>query len=80
MPKFPRPTGPQLVRFLERLGFQVVRQRGSHVRMRHPDGRVTTVPVHGRRRLPIGLVRALVRDDLDLARDEFLRLWDEHGP
>ena len=32
---------------LRALGFEEVRQRGSHKRFRHPDGRSTTVPVHG---------------------------------
>ncbi|WP_022799301.1 type II toxin-antitoxin system HicA family toxin [Thermus islandicus] len=35
--------GQELARLLEE-GFQVVRVRGSHVRLRHPDGRATTVP------------------------------------
>lgn len=39
-------TGQELVRLLQEKGFQVVRVRGSHVRLRHPDGRVTTVPAH----------------------------------
>lgn len=39
-------TGQELVRLLQEEGFQVVWVRGSHVRLRHPDGRVTTVPVH----------------------------------
>jgi predicted RNA binding protein YcfA (HicA-like mRNA interferase family) len=36
-----------MVRLLNRLGFAAVRQRGSHVFFRHPDGRTTTVPSHG---------------------------------
>jgi predicted RNA binding protein YcfA (HicA-like mRNA interferase family) len=31
---------------LEKLGFEMVRQRGSHRQYRHPDGRQTTVPCH----------------------------------
>ena len=34
MPKLPRISGSEAVRRLERLGFAVVRQRGSHVVMR----------------------------------------------
>jgi predicted RNA binding protein YcfA (HicA-like mRNA interferase family) len=30
------------------LGFQAVRQKGSHIFYRHPDGRTTTVPHSGR--------------------------------
>jgi len=36
----------EVCRLLERLGFVPVRQRGSHVQYRHPDGRGTTVPLH----------------------------------
>lgn len=34
MPKLPRVSGAQIVRALERLGFTVARQRGSHIVMR----------------------------------------------
>ena len=47
MPRAPRITGRQAVRALQRLGWQVVRQRGSHVLLEHPDRpRPVTVPVH----------------------------------
>ena len=39
-------SGKNLVKFLEKLGFVVVRINGSHSRMKHEDGRITTVPVH----------------------------------
>jgi len=45
-------TGEELVKILEKIGFKVVRQRGSHVRMKHKDGRVTSVPIHKGRELP----------------------------
>ncbi|HHH39131.1 MAG TPA: addiction module toxin, HicA family, partial [Sedimenticola sp.] len=35
----------QVIRALENAGFRVVRRKGSHVRIRHPDGRVTTIPL-----------------------------------
>jgi len=36
-----------LQKVAKKLGFQVVRQKGSHARWKHPDGRATTIPVHG---------------------------------
>ena len=36
-------SGKELVRILLRSGFLLVRTNGSHHRLRHPDGRVTTV-------------------------------------
>ena len=59
-------------RVLKGLGFARVRQRGSHVFYRHPDGRTTTVPHHKGRDLVVPLVRAILAD-IHLAPDEFLR-------
>ena len=41
----------EVVRSLQHLGFEFVRQRGSHIRLRHPDGRFASVPDHGPREL-----------------------------
>jgi predicted RNA binding protein YcfA (HicA-like mRNA interferase family) len=46
MPKMPAITGEATIKALEKVGFQSVRQKGSHVRLRHQDGRVISVPVH----------------------------------
>ncbi|MGQ9553590.1 MAG: type II toxin-antitoxin system HicA family toxin [Anaerolineae bacterium] len=55
-------SGKRVLQALQRAGFEVVRQRGSHVRLRHPDGRVVTVPVHGSSELGRGLLRKILRD------------------
>ena len=52
----------EVVARLERLGFVEVRQRGSHKQFRHPDGRMTTVPVHAGRDLAPPLLRQICRD------------------
>lgn len=45
--KLPRDvSGAQAVRALQRLGFAIVRQRGSHIRM-EKAGLGVTVPAHG---------------------------------
>lgn len=51
-----------LLAALGRAGFLPVRQRGSHIRLRHPDGRVVTVPEHGPHDLGRGLLRKILRD------------------
>ena len=68
-------TGKELIRLLEQNGFDVVRVNGSHHRMRHADGRVTTVPVHGSSNLPKGLLRKIVREDLAMDMDDLVALW-----
>jgi predicted RNA binding protein YcfA (HicA-like mRNA interferase family) len=35
-----------LQKVARKLGFQLVRQKGSHARWKHPDGRATTIPIH----------------------------------
>ena len=35
-------TGKELIKLLEKLGFKLVRVNGSHHRLKHDDGRVTT--------------------------------------
>lgn len=58
----PRLTGADLVRLLERMGFVVLRIRGSHHVLRHPDGRTTVVPVHRGEVIGPGLLGKILRD------------------
>lgn len=62
----------EAIAILNRLGFAETRQRGSHKRFRHPDGRSTTVPVHPGRDLAPTLLRQIARD-VGLTLDDFLR-------
>jgi predicted RNA binding protein YcfA (HicA-like mRNA interferase family) len=57
-------------KLLLNLGFVVVRQKGSHIFYRHPDGRTTTVPHHPRRDLARPLVREILRE-IDLTPEQF---------
>ena len=45
MPKLPSVSGQEIIRALERLGFVVASQRGSHVKLRR-DGKICVVPAH----------------------------------
>jgi predicted RNA binding protein YcfA (HicA-like mRNA interferase family) len=58
-----------MCRILEQLGFEAIRQKGSHVFYRHPDGRGTVVPFHSGEDLGQGLVRNIMRD-IELSLDE----------
>jgi predicted RNA binding protein YcfA (HicA-like mRNA interferase family) len=73
MTRLPRLKGKEVVRILGRIGFQVVRTRGSHVFLRHEDGRVTTVPVHSGEVLGPGLLRSILRD-VEMTVDGLLKL------
>ena len=61
-----------VLRRLQRAGFEVQRQSGSHVVLRHRDGRQTYVPMHTRE-LPTGTFRAIL-NQAGLEEDDFRRL------
>ena len=52
----------EVVQILRGLGFEEVRQRGSHKQFRHADGRVTTVPFHKGRDISPSLLRKIAQD------------------
>jgi predicted RNA binding protein YcfA (HicA-like mRNA interferase family) len=61
MTKLPRDLkAKKLIRALTKIGFEKVGQRGSHIRLKHADGRWTQVAVH-QKPLPQGTLRAILR-------------------
>ncbi len=63
----------KVIKALSAVGFVVVRKHGSHVVMKHPDGRITVVPVHSGESISVGLLLKIIKD-AKLEREEFLRL------
>ncbi len=66
MPKLPVIKGRELIKFLETLDFNVTRTKGFHSRLKSGDGRATFVPVHGSKDVPKGLLRKIIREDLEM--------------
>lgn len=62
MPNIPVLKPREVEKILFNLGFEAVRQRGSHKQYRHPDGRATTVPHHAGRDISPNLLRQIARD------------------
>lgn len=65
------------IKFLEYTEFSVVRINGSHHRLKYPDERVTTIPVHKNEDLSKGLLRKIIKEDLNLTQEEFEELWND---
>ena len=72
MGRLPVLSPREVIAILSRLGFEESRQRGSHKQFRHPDGRRTTVPVHGGRDVSPILLRQIIQD-IGLTVEESLR-------
>jgi len=77
MLRFPVIKGRDLIKFLESIGFKVTRTKGSHVRLRSEDGKATTVPVHKNKDIPKGLLRKIIREDLEISLNEFFKLYSK---
>jgi predicted RNA binding protein YcfA (HicA-like mRNA interferase family) len=68
--KLPLVSGRQVLTALERLGFSEVHRKGSHVKMRHQDGRIIVFPFHDE--VDRFTLKGALRDaEVDL--EEFLR-------
>ena len=74
MPKLPVISGPEAVKALQRAGFVVRRQSGSHVVLTKGE-RTVSVPVHAGRDLKPGTLRGLLRDAA-LTADDLHRLLE----
>lgn len=73
MPKLVLISGKEFCRILEKLGFEKIYGKGSHVRFKHPDGRRTVVPVHGNEDLGKGLLGQILKQ-IKLSREEYEKL------
>ena len=72
-PRLPSVTARQVIQVLEAIGFERIRQSGSHVTFRHPDGRWTIVSIHPGKTIPRGTLRKILRD-AGLTVEQFVEL------
>ena len=70
MPRLPRLRGREVIAALRRAGFIVLRIKGSHHFMQHPDGRRTVVPVHAGETIGPGLLNKILKDT-EMGAEEF---------
>ena len=77
MPPLPIIDAKTFIKFLEYLGFECIRQKGSHKRFKHKDGRVLTVPVHQGKNLKRGLLKGML-NSIDVSVDELIKFLKEN--
>ena len=66
-------TAKKLIRILKKLGFEKVRQKGSHAFFEHYDGGTTVVPMHSGEDIGKGLLNEILKD-IEMSVEEFNRL------
>lgn len=69
--RLPSLKSKDIIRALNKMGFYEIRQKGSHIFFKHPDGRFTLVPHHGNEDVGKGLLRQILRE-IDVSPKEFL--------
>lgn len=62
MSRLPRLKGKDILRALLKQGFLIVRIKGSHHVLKHPDGRWTVVPIHSGEHIGPGLLLKILHD------------------
>jgi len=62
MPPLPRVTAKAIIAVLERIGFVLTRQSGSHKIYKNANGRRVTVPFHGGKVLHPKVLKSIIRD------------------
>jgi predicted RNA binding protein YcfA (HicA-like mRNA interferase family) len=68
-------SAKKIIKALSTLGFKIMRKRGSHVVLKHSDGRLTVVPVHAGEEIGAGLLNKIIKDT-GLSREEFIKLLE----
>ena len=71
--KLPLLDAKELIKILNRMGFEMIRQKGSHIYLKHKDGRCTVVPMHAGREIGRGLLKRIL-NEIDISREKFLEL------
>ena len=62
MPKTPIVKHKNLIQILENFGFFKDRQKGSHLIMKHSNGRRVVIPIHPGKDIPRGTLKAILED------------------
>lgn len=73
MAKLPLMSALEFTKVLKKLGFELKRQQGSHMFFEHKDGRTTVLPNHPGEEIDRGLLNKIIKHDLQLSREEFLK-------
>ena len=71
MIKLPELNPARVTKILEKLGFEKIRQSGSHAIYRHSDGRWTTVPIHPTKSVDPNLLGDILKQ-IKVTKEEFL--------
>lgn len=72
MPKLPVVSGKELVKAFRKIGFVLISQKGSHIKLKHPDGRTVIIPDH--KSIKKGTLKKGILNPLLISIEELIKL------
>ncbi len=70
-----QPVKPEkLLRVLKRLGYVLVHVKGSHHIFKNTEGKRIAIPIHAGKLIGKGLLLEIIKEDLQLTKEEFYKL------
>jgi len=72
MGKVPILKPQEVIKVLKKLGFEEVRQKGSHIQFKHKDGRMTTVPFHKGKDVSPILLKLIIKE-IKISLEDFIK-------
>lgn len=75
MSKLPQVSGKQTIQALQKIGFQIVKQKGSHIKLSQVvEGTKQTITIPNHKILKKGTLRNGILKPINLSVDEFVKL------
>ena len=72
MPKLPRVSGKDMVRIFKKLGFKIITQKGSHIKMQDINNR--TVIISNHKQIKLGTLKNGILNPLDISVEQLIKL------
>lgn len=72
MPKLPRVSAKDLVRVFKKIGFEIVVQKGSHIKMQDINNRIVIIPNH--KEIKLGTLKNGIMNPVDMSAEQLIKL------
>jgi predicted RNA binding protein YcfA (HicA-like mRNA interferase family) len=72
MPKIPQVSSADLIRVFKKLGYQIVTQRGSHIKMKNQEGKTVIIPNH--KQIKKGTLKKGILNPLNITVEQLIQL------
>lgn len=72
MPKIPLISAKEAIKAFKKIGFSIISQKGSHIKMQDNKGRIIIIPNH--KQIKKGTLKKGILNPLNISVDELIKL------